>query len=99
MRDNIHSNDLIRCFWEYFKKPTRGEVYNIGGGRFSNCSILEAIRIVEEFAKINIKKKIISANRIGDHIWYISDLKKFKKDFPKWKQKYSTRKIIRELIG
>ena len=99
VRDNIHSNDLIRCFWEYFKKPTRGEVYNIGGGRFSNCSILEAIKIVEEFAKINIKKKIISANRIGDHIWYISDLKKFKKDFPKWKQKYSTKKIIRELIG
>ena len=99
VRDNIHSNDLIRCFWEYFKKPTRGEVYNIGGGRFSNCSILEAIKIVEEFAKINIKKKIIATNRIGDHIWYISDLKKFKKDFPKWKQKYSTKKIIRELIG
>ena len=99
VRDNIHSSDLIRCFWEYFKKPTKGEAYNIGGGRFSNCSILEAIKIVEEFTKINIKKKTISNNRIGDHVWYISDLKKFKKDYPKWNQKYSTKKIIQELIG
>ena len=99
VRDNIHSNDLVRCFWEYFKKPTKGEAYNIGGGRFSNCSILEAIKIVEELTKINIKKKTISNSRIGDHVWYISDLKKFKKDYPKWNQKYSTKKIIQELIG
>ena len=55
VRDNIHSKDLIRCFWEFYKKPKKGEVYNIGGGRFSNCSVLEAIRIVEN--KLNFKAK------------------------------------------
>ncbi len=98
VRDNLHSHDLINCFWEFFKKPKKGVVYNIGGGRFSNCSILEAISEIEQISKIKIKKKIIKENRVGDHIWYISDNKKFKKDYPKWKQKYNTRKIIRELI-
>jgi len=98
VRDNLHSFDLINCFWEYFKKPKRGMVYNIGGGRFSNCSILEAISEIEYIAKIKIKRKFIKQNRIGDHIWYITDNKKFKKDYPNWKQKYNTKKIIKELI-
>ena len=99
VRDNLHSKDLVNCFWEFFKKPKFGEVYNIGGGRFSNCSILEAIDIVENYSKIKIKKKIIKQNRIGDHIWYISNISKFKKDYPKWNQKYNTKKIIEELIN
>ena len=98
VRDNLHSHDLINCFWEFYKKPKKGEVYNIGGGRFSNCSILEALNLVERHAKIKIKKNIIKQNRIGDHIWYISNLNKFKKDYPNWKQKYNTSKIIKELI-
>ena len=98
VRDNLHSFDLINCFWEYFKKPKKGIVYNIGGGRFSNCSILEAISEIEYIAKIKIKRKFIKQNRIGDHIWYITDNKKFKKDYPNWKQKYNTKKIIKELI-
>ena len=98
VRDNLHSFDLINCFWEYFKKPKKGMVYNIGGGRFSNCSILEAISEIEYVAKIKIKRKFIKQNRVGDHIWYITDNKKFKKDYPKWKQKYNTKKIIKELI-
>ena len=98
VRDNLHSFDLINCFWEYFKKPKKGMVYNIGGGRFSNCSILEAISEIEYIAKIKIKRKFIKQNRIGDHIWYITDNKKFKKDYPNWKQKYNTKKIIKELI-
>ena len=98
VRDNLHSFDLINCFWEYFKKPKKGMVYNIGGGRFSNCSILEAISEIEHIAKIKIKRKFIKQNRIGDHIWYITDNKKFKKDYPNWKQKYNTKKIIKELI-
>ena len=98
VRDNLHSFDLINCFWEYFKKPKKGMVYNIGGGRFSNCSILEAISEIEYIAKIKIKRKFIKQNRIGDHIWYITDNKKFKKDYPSWKQKYNTKKIIKELI-
>ncbi len=98
VRDNLHSFDLINCFWEYFKKPKKGMVYNIGGGRFSNCSILEAISEIEYIANIKIKRKFIKQNRIGDHIWYITDNKKFKKDYPNWKQKYNTKKIIKELI-
>jgi CDP-paratose 2-epimerase len=98
VRDNIHSEDLIKCFWEFYKKPTSGEVYNIGGGKFSNCSIIEALDVFEKITNIRVKRKIIKQNRVGDHIWYISDMKKFKKTYPKWKQKYSTTKIIKELI-
>ena len=98
VRDNIHSYDLVNCFWEYYKKPQPGKIYNVGGGRFSNCSILEAINIVEDLMNVEIKKKLIKYNRVGDHIWYISDMKRFKKDYPKWKQKYSIKKIIKELI-
>ena len=98
VRDNLHSHDLVNCFWEFYKKPKRGEVYNIGGGRYSNCSILEALEIVENIKKIKIKKNLIKKNRVGDHIWYISNTSKFKKDYPSWKQKYNTTKIIEELI-
>ena len=98
VRDNIHSSDLVNCFWEYYKKPTFGEVYNTGGGKFSNCSIIEAIKMIEDIAKIKVQKKILKNNRIGDHIWYVSNMKKFKKKYPNWKQKYSTKKILTELI-
>jgi len=99
VRDNIHSKDLIRCFWEFYKKPKKGEVYNIGGGRFSNCSVLEAIRIVENKLNFKAKTKKIKRNRIGDHKWYISDISKFKKHYPKWKQTYNVKKIINEIIN
>lgn len=98
VRDNLHSEDLVKCFWEFYKKPKRGEVYNIGGGRFSNCSIKEAVCLVENITNIKIKKKILTKPRVGDHIWYISDLTKFHKDYPNWKQKYNTKKIIEELV-
>ena len=98
VRDNLHSNDLVNCFWEFFKKPRYGEVYNIGGGRYSNCSILEALEIVEKISQVKIKKEFIKKNRIGDHIWYISNIKKFKNHYPNWKQKYNTERIIAELI-
>ena len=98
VRDNLHSVDLINCFWEYYKNPRKGEVYNIGGGRYSNCSIIEALNILENLTKIKIKRQIIKKPRVGDHIWYISDVTKFQKHYPKWKQKYNTEKIIEELI-
>jgi len=99
VRDNIHSYDLIKCFWNYFKKPRAGEVYNIGGGRKSNCSIIEALDYVELLTNIKVKKFFKKANRIGDHIWYVSDTKKFKKHYPGWKQEYDTKKIIKELVS
>ncbi len=98
VRDNIHSSDLVNCFWEVYKNPKKGEVYNMGGGRKSNCSIIEALDLVEDISKIKIEKKYVKENRVGDHIWYISDLSKFQKDYPKWKQEYNTKKILEELI-
>ena len=98
VRDNLHSSDLVNCFWEFYKKPKKGEVYNIGGGRYSSCSIIEALNEVESQLKIKIKKEFLQKNRVGDHIWYITNNNKFKKHYPKWKQKYNTRKIITELI-
>ena len=98
VRDNLHSHDLVNCFWEFYKKPRYGEIYNIGGGRYSNCSIIEALNLVEKVAEIKVKRKILQRPRIGDHIWYISNTLKFRKHYPKWKQKYNTKKIIEELI-
>jgi len=99
VRDNLHSYDLVNCFWEFYKRPNYGVIYNIGGGRFSNCSIIEALELTEKITNIKIKKKIIKQNRVADHVWYISNINKFKKDYPNWKQKYNTRKIIEQLIS
>ena len=98
VRDNLHSFDLVNCFWEFYKKPKKGEVYNIGGGRYSNCSVVEALNLVEKLTNIKIQRQIIKTPRVGDHIWYVSNLSKFKKDYPGWKQKYNTKKILKELI-
>ena len=98
VRDNLHSFDLVNCFWEFYKRPRKGEIYNIGGGRYSNCSIIEAIHLVERIKNIKIKKKFTKHPRVGDHIWYISNISKFKKHYPNWKQKYDTMKIIKELV-
>jgi CDP-paratose 2-epimerase len=98
VRDNIHSHDLVKCFWEYYKNPKKGEVYNMGGGRYSNCSILEAITYIENTRKIKVKKILTKKERTGDHQWYITDLKKFKTHYPKWKLKYNTKKIIDEIL-
>ncbi len=99
VRDNLHSKDLTNCFWEFYKKPKKGKVYNVGGGRFSNCSIIEAINIFEKLTNFEVKRKIIKKPRVGDHIWYITNMEKFKNDYPNWKQNYNTQKIIEELIN
>ena len=99
VRDNIHSSDLVDCFWNYFKNPRVGEVYNMGGGRKSNCSIIEALNYVESLAHVKVKRVYYKTNRVGDHIWYISDTKKFRKHYPGWKQRYGTKQIIEQLIN
>tara|TARA_B000000532_G_C18870153_1_gene408077 strand:- start:876 stop:1943 length:1068 start_codon:yes stop_codon:yes gene_type:complete len=99
VRDNIHSSDLVNCFYEFYKNPKYGEVYNIGGGVESNCSMIEAIKIGEEISGKKLNYKISSENRIGDHIWYVSDLRKFKKHFPEWKITFSIEDIIEEIIS
>ena len=74
-------------------------MYNIGGGRFSSCSIIEALNEVESQLKIKIKKEFLSKNRVGDHVWYISNNNKFKNHYPNWKQKFTNKKILEELLS
>jgi CDP-paratose 2-epimerase len=99
VRDNIHSYDLVNCFWEYYKNPRKGVVYNIGGGRKCSCSIIEAIKKIEKKTNIKVKLKTLKKARTGDHIWWITDNKKFMKDYPNFKIKYNIDKVIDELIS
>jgi len=98
VRDNIHSSDLVNCFWEYYKKPKKGAVYNIGGGRKCSCSIIEAINIIEKKLKVKIRLNFLKKARTGDHIWWITDNSKFMKDYPNYRIKYNIEKVIEELI-
>jgi CDP-paratose 2-epimerase len=97
VRDNIHSADLIQCFYHFFQKPRSGEVYNIGGGRFSNASMTEAITICERIAGMKLNAAYREANRTGDHIWWISDTSKFARHYPEWKQLYSIEDILQQI--
>ena len=99
VRDNIHSADLVSCFDEAIKAPRSGEVYNIGGSRFSHCSILEAVALCEEISGNPMKVSYSETNRIGDHIWWISDTRKFQKHYPHWKQRYDLKSILIEIYA
>lgn len=98
VRDNIHSKDLISAFWHFTQNPRPGEVYNMGGSRHSNVSMLEAIRLIEEIAGYKLDYTILDDARIGDHQWYISDVRKFQRHYPEWKYEYSTESILSEII-
>jgi CDP-paratose 2-epimerase len=98
VRDNIHSADLVKAFWCFYQEPRCGEVYNIGGSRHSNCSVLEAIRLFEEYCGRELQHTISPTARSGDHIWWISDVTKFRKDYPDWHYEYDIRRIIQELV-
>ena len=99
VRDNIHSLDVISAFNEFIKKPKPGgKVYNLGGGRENSCSVLEAIQIIENISNKKSKYEILKKNRIGDHIWWISDNSKFINDYPKWKIKISLYKSLERMI-
>lgn len=98
VRDNLHSLDLVRMFWSYHQAPRPGEVYNAGGGRFSNCSMREAIDYTEKRTGKKMNLVYNDNARIGDHIWYISDTRKFRNHYPQWKQEYDVPRIIDEII-
>jgi len=98
VRDNIHSYDLINMFWSFYNNPKSGEVYNVGGSRHSNCSMLEAIKICENVSGKKLSYSYSETNRIGDHIWWISDVSKFKSHFPKWSYQYGIEDIIEEIF-
>jgi CDP-paratose 2-epimerase len=97
VRDNIHSADLIRAFDCFFRNPRVGEVYNIGGSRFSNCSMLEAIAICEELAGRPLRYAYSDASRTGDHVWWVSDVRKFRSHYPEWTLTYDIRRICEEI--
>lgn len=99
VRDNIHSYDVVNAFYHFYQKPKKGEVYNIGGSRYSNISVLEAIEKIEKIVGKKAKIKYNPKNRIGDHIWYISDVSKFKSHYPKWDYTYNADKILEELCS
>ena len=99
VRDNIHSWDLVNMFWEFHQNPKQGEVYNAGGGRDNSTSILEAIDIINRIAGTNWSNYTQSEqNRIGDHIWYISDLTKFKTHYPNWNITIDLEETIRQMV-
>ena len=97
VRDNIHSYDLVEAFAAFIERPRAGEVYNIGGSRHSNCSMLEAINLCEEISGRRLTWKYEEDNRIGDHIWWISDVRKFQEHYPEWKFRYGLREILEEI--
>jgi len=98
VRDNIHSADVVSAFLQFWQSPrTGGQVYNLGGGRFSNCSMLEAIEKCEAIAGRTLQWKYSDINRVGDHIWYISDLRRFQGDFPGWRQQYDLDALLRDI--
>jgi len=98
VRDNIHSYDLVNAFWHFIQAPQAGAVYNMGGGWHSNCSMLEAIALCEELTGRKINWTYEPRNRTGDHIWWISDVRRFRADFPQWRYRYDMRAIVGEII-
>ena len=97
VRDNIHSADLIAAFDAFFTAPRIAEVYNIGGSRFSNCSMLEAIELCERISGRKLDWTYKEANRIGDHIWWVSDVSKFRSHYPSWNLTHNVESILTEI--
>ena len=97
VRDNIHCHDLVTMFWHYHQNPRSGEVYNAGGGRFSNCSMQEAIAKCEQLAGRKMDVTYAETNRIGDHIWYISDTRKFQQHYPQWSYRFNLDDTLQQM--
>jgi CDP-paratose 2-epimerase len=97
VRDNIHSADLVSAFEHFVRKPRVSVVYNIGGGRHSNCSMLEAIGHCEEITGRPLNWSYSETNRIGDHMWWIGDLTAFERDYPEWRLSYDVPAILKEI--
>lgn len=98
VRDNIHSYDLVNMFWHFYQNPRPGEVYNAGGGRHSNCSIREAIAKCEEIVAKKLNWSYSENSRVGDHIWWISDVSKYKRDYPDWEFTFNLDDIFQQIF-
>jgi CDP-paratose 2-epimerase len=99
VRDNIHSSDLVRAIWEYASAPTSGRAYNMGGGRFANCSMLEAIQLCEQLARRHLDVSYSEDNRRGDHIWWISDISRFQADYPNYHLTYDIATTLEDILA
>ena len=97
VRDNIHSNDLVRAFDAFFEAPRQAAVYNIGGGRHSNCSMLEAIDLCQQISGKELNHEYAETNRSGDHIWWISDNGRFMADYPEWNLQHDVGDILQQI--
>jgi CDP-paratose 2-epimerase len=98
VRDNIHSFDLVHAFWHFMQEPRSGAVYNIGGSRHSNCSMLEAIACCERLTGRPMNWSYSEQNRTGDHLWWISDVRHFQSDYPNWRYRYDIDAILAEVF-
>ncbi|MFI4938475.1 MAG: NAD-dependent epimerase/dehydratase family protein [Candidatus Berkiellales bacterium] len=97
VRDNIHSYDLVNALWHFYQDPKVAAVYNIGGGPRNNCSVLEAIELCQEISGQTLNWSYAEQNRIGDHIWWVSDVRKFQHDYPSWHYQYDLRRTLTEI--
>jgi CDP-paratose 2-epimerase len=97
VRDNMHSTDLVRAFDRFFQEPKSGVVYNIGGSRFSNCSMLEAISMAQQISGREMNWEYGAENRKGDHVWWVSDIRKFQSHYPGYELQFDTPAILREI--
>ena len=99
VRDNIHSADLVSAFAAFHRSPRAAAVYNIGGGRQSNCSMLEAIELCESIAGRELDWELSEENRVGDHRWWISNLDPFRRDYPSWDITYDVEAVLSEIYA
>jgi len=97
VRDNIHAADFVSAIDAFHGSPRPGAVYNLGGGRESSCSVLEAIEMCEAIAGRELDWELSEHNRSGDHRWWISDLAPFKRDHPGWRPVYDLEGMLREI--
>jgi len=98
VRDNIHSHDLVNAFWHFYEKPRVAEIYNIGGGRNANCSMLEAIAMAEKITGKKFNWTYSDTHRMGDHMWWVSDITRFESHYPEWRIKHGIEEIMRAVI-
>ncbi|MCH8312014.1 MAG: NAD-dependent epimerase/dehydratase family protein [Nitrospinae bacterium] len=97
VRDNIHSYDLVNALYHFYRNPGQAKVYNMGGGRYSHCSVLEAITLCEEISGNKLEWAYATENRMGDHIWWVSDVSRFQKDYPEWDYTYDMKRILEDI--
>jgi CDP-paratose 2-epimerase len=99
VRDNIHSQDLVNMFWQFYSAPRPGEVYNVGGSRFSHCSVREAIQMCEEIVGRPMNVTYLDQARSGDHVWYVSDVRKFRRQYPQWEYRFALSDILLQIFA